>query len=116
VNTMSLGGKLTSGYTASLEKRASNAGVSYEQRLAEETANVPLRAESLHRGESAMARWQVGSRLRLSATHHADAAVGIGVMELRRRVGSGPVAVCAGAELGQRTDVGTGDAAVAVDV
>jgi 3-oxoacyl-[acyl-carrier protein] reductase len=43
VNTLSLGGTLTPGYTASLEKRAANAGVSYEQRLAEETANVPLR-------------------------------------------------------------------------
>ena len=43
VNTLSLGGTLTPGYTASLEKRAANSGVSYEQRLAEETANVPLR-------------------------------------------------------------------------
>jgi 3-oxoacyl-[acyl-carrier protein] reductase len=41
-----LGGTLTSGYTASLEKRASNAGVSFEQRLDEETANVPLRADT----------------------------------------------------------------------
>jgi 3-oxoacyl-[acyl-carrier protein] reductase len=43
VNTLSLGGTLTPGYTASLEKRAANAGVPYAQRLAEETANVPLR-------------------------------------------------------------------------
>lgn len=43
VNTLSLGGTLTPGYAASLEKRAASAGVSYAQRLAEETANVPLR-------------------------------------------------------------------------
>jgi 3-oxoacyl-[acyl-carrier protein] reductase len=43
VNTLSLGGTLTPDYTASLEKRAAKAGVSYAQRLAEETANVPLR-------------------------------------------------------------------------
>jgi len=43
VNTLSLGGTLTPGYTASLGKRAANAGVSYEERLAEETSNVPLR-------------------------------------------------------------------------
>jgi 3-oxoacyl-[acyl-carrier protein] reductase len=43
VNTLSLGGTLTPGYTASLGKRAANAGMSYEERLAEETANVPLR-------------------------------------------------------------------------
>ena len=43
VNTLSLGGTLTPGYAASLEKRAANAEVSYAQRLAEETANVPLR-------------------------------------------------------------------------
>jgi 3-oxoacyl-[acyl-carrier protein] reductase len=43
VNTLSLGGTLTPGYTASLEKRAANAGMSFEQRRAEETSNVPLR-------------------------------------------------------------------------
>ena len=43
VNTLSLGGTLTPGYTASLAKRAANAGMSYEDRLAEETSNVPLR-------------------------------------------------------------------------
>jgi 3-oxoacyl-[acyl-carrier protein] reductase len=43
VNTLSLGGTLTPGYTASLGKRAANAGMSYEDRLAEETLNVPLR-------------------------------------------------------------------------
>ena len=42
VNTLSLGGTLTPGYTASLERRAANAGVTFEQRLAEETSNVPL--------------------------------------------------------------------------
>ncbi|MEI8027546.1 MAG: SDR family oxidoreductase [Pseudomonadota bacterium] len=43
VNTLSLGGTLTPGYTASLEKRAENAGVDFLHRLAEETANVPLK-------------------------------------------------------------------------
>lgn len=43
VNTLSLGGTLTPGYAASLEKRAANAGTSFEHRLAEETSNVPLR-------------------------------------------------------------------------
>jgi 3-oxoacyl-[acyl-carrier protein] reductase len=36
-------GTLTHGYAASLEKRAANAGTTIEQRLAEETSNVPLR-------------------------------------------------------------------------
>lgn len=43
VNTLSLGGTLTPGYASSLAKRAADAGVTLEQRLAEETANVPLR-------------------------------------------------------------------------
>lgn len=43
VNTLSLGGTLTPGYAASLERRAANAGVTIEHRLAEETSNVPLR-------------------------------------------------------------------------
>lgn len=43
VNTLSLGGTLTPGYAASLEKRATGAGVEFGQRLAEETSNVPLR-------------------------------------------------------------------------
>jgi 3-oxoacyl-[acyl-carrier protein] reductase len=43
VNTLSLGGTLTPWYAASLEKRAAAAGVSVEQRRAEETSNVPLR-------------------------------------------------------------------------
>lgn len=42
VNTLSLGGTLTPGYSASLEKRANSAGVTFEQRLREETANIPL--------------------------------------------------------------------------
>jgi 3-oxoacyl-[acyl-carrier protein] reductase len=42
VNTLSLGGTLTPAYRASLERRAASAGVSAEQRLAEETANIPL--------------------------------------------------------------------------
>lgn len=43
VNTLSLGGTLTPGYAASLEKRAATAGISVDQRLEEETANVPLK-------------------------------------------------------------------------
>jgi len=43
VNTLSLGGTLTPGYAASLDKRAAKAGTTIEQRLAEETSNVPLR-------------------------------------------------------------------------
>lgn len=42
VNTLSLGGTLTPGYSASLQRRAANAGVSVEERLAEETSNIPL--------------------------------------------------------------------------
>lgn len=43
VNTLSLGGTLTPGYVASLERRAASAGVSVEQRLADETNNIPLK-------------------------------------------------------------------------
>ena len=43
VNTLSLGGTLTPGYTASLEIRAANSGMDLAQRLAEETSNVPLK-------------------------------------------------------------------------
>lgn len=43
VNTLSLGGTLTPGYAASLERRAANAGVSVDQRLADETENIPLK-------------------------------------------------------------------------
>ena len=43
VNTLSLGGTLTPDYSASLEKRALNAGVTIDQRLAEETSNIPLK-------------------------------------------------------------------------
>ena len=43
VNTLSLGGTLTPGYTTGLEKRAANAGMDFAQRLAEETSNVPLK-------------------------------------------------------------------------
>ena len=43
VNTLSLGGTLTPGYTASLGRRATGAGVTFEQRLAEETSNIPLK-------------------------------------------------------------------------
>ena len=43
VNTLSLGGTLTPGYATSLDKRAASAGVTFKQRLAEKTLNVPLR-------------------------------------------------------------------------
>ena len=43
VNTLSLGGTLTPGYLASLEGRAARAGSTLDQRMAEETSNVPLR-------------------------------------------------------------------------
>jgi 3-oxoacyl-[acyl-carrier protein] reductase len=42
VNTLSLGGTLSPWYRAAIEKRAAAAGTSYDARLAEETANVPL--------------------------------------------------------------------------
>jgi 3-oxoacyl-[acyl-carrier protein] reductase len=42
VNTLSLGGTLTPKYTASVGKRTTAAGVTFAERLAEETANVPL--------------------------------------------------------------------------
>ena len=42
INTLSLGGILTADYTKSIEERAASAGVSFEERLAEETSNVPL--------------------------------------------------------------------------
>lgn len=43
INTLSLGGTLSPSYREGIERRAAGAGVSYDQRLAEETANVPLR-------------------------------------------------------------------------
>ncbi|MDQ4060170.1 MAG: SDR family oxidoreductase, partial [Pseudomonadota bacterium] len=43
VNTLSLGGTLVPWYKEGLEKRAANAGVTFEERLADETANIPLR-------------------------------------------------------------------------
>ena len=43
VNTLSLGGTLTPGYASSIERRAANAGVTFGQRLADETSNVPLK-------------------------------------------------------------------------
>lgn len=42
VNTVSLGGVLTEHYTGLIAGRAKEAGQTFEQRLAEETANVPL--------------------------------------------------------------------------
>jgi 3-oxoacyl-[acyl-carrier protein] reductase len=43
VNTLSLGGTLTPGYRASIEKRAAAAGQSFDERLDAETDNVPLK-------------------------------------------------------------------------
>jgi 3-oxoacyl-[acyl-carrier protein] reductase len=43
VNTVSLGGILTEHYAGLISGRAKEAGRTYEQRLADETANVPLR-------------------------------------------------------------------------
>jgi 3-oxoacyl-[acyl-carrier protein] reductase len=43
INTLSLGGTLTPGYAVSLERRAAQAGVSVEERMSEETLNIPLR-------------------------------------------------------------------------
>lgn len=43
VNTLSLGGTLSPWYVAGIERRAAAAGMTYEERLAEETSNVPLR-------------------------------------------------------------------------
>ena len=42
VLTVSLGGVLSPAYRATLERRATSAGVSYEERLAQETSNIPL--------------------------------------------------------------------------
>lgn len=43
VNTLSLGGTLSPHYVGLIEKRAANAGMTFAERIAEETANVPLR-------------------------------------------------------------------------
>jgi len=43
VNTLSLGGTLTEGYRNGIADRAAKAGISFEQRLAAETDNVPLK-------------------------------------------------------------------------
>ncbi|MFJ1259937.1 SDR family oxidoreductase [Cupriavidus sp. CuC1] len=43
VNTLSLGGTLTPDYVASIDQRATKAGMTFPQRLAEETSNIPLR-------------------------------------------------------------------------
>lgn len=43
VNTLSLGGTLSDWYREGLERRASQNGVSFDERLVEETSNVPLR-------------------------------------------------------------------------
>jgi 3-oxoacyl-[acyl-carrier protein] reductase len=43
VNTLSLGGTLTPKYSASVRKRADAAGSTFDERLDEETSNIPLR-------------------------------------------------------------------------
>ena len=43
VNTLSLGGTLAPWYQEGLARRAAQAGIGYEERLSEETANIPLR-------------------------------------------------------------------------
>jgi len=43
VNTLSLGGTLSPWYEEGVERRAAQAGVTYEERIIEETANIPLR-------------------------------------------------------------------------
>lgn len=43
VNTLSLGGTLSPWYVAGIERRAAAAGITYENRLTEETSNIPLR-------------------------------------------------------------------------
>jgi 3-oxoacyl-[acyl-carrier protein] reductase len=43
VNTLSLGGTLSPWYRDAISKRAANAGVAFEERLASETDNVPLK-------------------------------------------------------------------------
>jgi 3-oxoacyl-[acyl-carrier protein] reductase len=43
VNTLSLGGTLSDWYKAGIERRAKNASMTYDERIAEETSNVPLR-------------------------------------------------------------------------
>jgi 3-oxoacyl-[acyl-carrier protein] reductase len=42
VNTLSVGGTLTPVYRAAIEKRAAAAGMTFNDRLTEETSNVPL--------------------------------------------------------------------------
>lgn len=42
INTLSLGGTLTPDYTASVQRRADQAGISLAQRLIDETSNIPL--------------------------------------------------------------------------
>lgn len=43
INTLSLGGTLTPDYAASIDDRATKAGMTFTERLAEETSNIPLR-------------------------------------------------------------------------
>lgn len=43
LNTLSLGGTLSPWYVAGIEHRADGAGMTFEERLAEETSNIPLR-------------------------------------------------------------------------
>ncbi|WER49978.1 SDR family oxidoreductase [Cupriavidus sp. WKF15] len=43
VNTLSLGGTLTPDYVASIGQRATRAGMTFDERVATETSNIPLR-------------------------------------------------------------------------
>ncbi|APG86633.1 3-oxoacyl-[acyl-carrier protein] reductase (plasmid) [Sinorhizobium americanum CCGM7] len=43
VNTLSLGGTLSPWYRDAIGRRAANAGVTFEDRLASETDNIPLK-------------------------------------------------------------------------
>ena len=43
VNTISLGGTMTPDYTAAVQKRAAAANMTFDERLAQETSNVPLK-------------------------------------------------------------------------
>lgn len=72
INTLSLGGTLAPWYKEGLEKRAAEAGMSFEERLAEETANVPLRKY----GEPAEVAVAVEGLL----SHFSDHMTGINIM------------------------------------
>lgn len=43
VNTVSLGGTMTEGYAAGVQRRATSANMTLDERIADETSNIPLR-------------------------------------------------------------------------